>query len=564
MTDLKDNGKGIGKDADPRVDPQAELRGFLEDPESYPHGPNSVELIQTHASYVAIAHPFVYKVKKPVDLGFLDFSTLEKRKFYCDEEVRLNARLCDSTYLGVVPIFRAPERAPSGVSIPGSKSTETSLTFVGNQDASPVEYAVKMKAMVKDGFLDHKLDTGGEAAVGPHTIRRIADKLEKFYADCESTPEISEWGSVEKLRISTDENFGQTRKYRGGLIPSATFDTIQAFTNKFYDTHATLFEQRRLEGWILDCHGDLHCEHIHLSEEGVCIYDCIEFNKRFRSIDVASDIAFLSMDLRRHGRAGLGRLLAEQVASALDDNELLTLLPFYACYRAYVRGKVQLMRSDAAEVPEDEREQSRAEARQYFRLALDYAVSGGEPIVVVCMGRVGTGKSTIAENLVELTGWNWSSSDKIRKEQHGLPLYTRTRGRASEVYSKEATERVYNELAQRAVQNAASELSTVVDATYSSRRFREELRETLRIAGIKFQFIEMRARRGAVEERLKLRETQDNVVSDARLEDLDALEERFEVFDGNEEPPLSVGTGGSLDDSLTELLVNLSERFSTD
>ena len=233
---------------------QEQLLPFLLNPNSYPHRPKQVRLLQTHASYVLLAPPFVYKVKKPVNFGFLDFSTLAKRRFFCEREVELNRRLCPKVYLGVIAIAVKDGR----------------LTFGDGDEV--VEYAVKMRQFSEANFLDQRVARG---AVRIRDLDRIAQTLKQFYEAQAPTEAIEAWGRVDRLKISTDENFRQTEAFIGNTISRAAFETIRFYTDAFYRRHSALFASRIQERWIRDCHGDLHLEHIHLTPRSLHIYDCI-------------------------------------------------------------------------------------------------------------------------------------------------------------------------------------------------------------------------------------------------------------------------------------------------
>ncbi len=274
------------------------LLGFLRDPHSYPHHPERVAFLQTHASYVFVVPPYVYKVKKPVNFGFLDYSTLERRKHFCEQEVALNRELCPEAYLGVIPIVRE----------------NGSLRFAG--EGEPVEYAVRMAQLSEEFFAKRLLLQG---RFGKPELDRVAERLATFYRGQRPEPSVLDWGRVDKLRITSDENFAQTEGDIGKTIDRTTWETLRFFTDEFYRQRSALFEQRVREGWIKSGHGDLHLEHIHISPAALCIYDRIEFNDRFRSVDVASDAAFLAMDLAFQGHLDLGRYFLEQMARRLDD-----------------------------------------------------------------------------------------------------------------------------------------------------------------------------------------------------------------------------------------------------
>jgi uncharacterized protein len=249
-----------------------ELLAFLLDARSYPHRPKHVRLKQTHCSDVLFAAPYVYKIKKPVNLGFLDFSTLEKRRYFSEREVELNKRLSPEAYLGVVRISFRANRLTLG---PGDKV---------------VEYAVKMRKLEGRYFFLRLLQ---KDKIGMVELDRIVSILKAFYEAQIPTDEIAKWGQMENLKISTDENFRQTEDFVGFTISRSAFETIRFYTENFYARNGGLFESRIREQRIRDCHGDLHLEHVHITPTTLTIYDCIEFNDRFRCIDIANDVAFL-------------------------------------------------------------------------------------------------------------------------------------------------------------------------------------------------------------------------------------------------------------------------------
>jgi aminoglycoside phosphotransferase family enzyme/predicted kinase len=516
-----------------------ELLVFLRRPDSFPEKPTVVELRQTHISIIAIAPPHVYKIKKPLDLGFLDFSTLEKRRHFCEAEVRLNRRLTRDVYLGVVPISRR------GGALEFGEEGEDSLA------SSVIEYAVKMRALPEDGFLDRRLARNVFTAAD---LDRLADKLSAFYRAQEHSKEFAEWGRVAKLQLSTDENFAQTECFAGTLLSHPAFEAIRYFTGNFYERRADLFERRRKGGHILDCHGDLRCEHIHFAGEEVNIFDCIEFNERFRCIDVANDLAFLAMDFDFLGRPDVDAAFVQRMASLLEDPELFALLDFYKCYRACVRAKVAAIKSEEAEVSTAEREGSRADAVRFFQFALAYAVAGSEPLVLVVMGRVGTGKSTVAQRVGDALGWPVFSSDRTRKELAGVTPHTRGDVAArAELYAGAMTRRTYDALIYAAVERARSRGSSILDATFGKRDQRELLREKLAAAGIRHRFVEITASDEEVIARLRRRDDSEAEVSDARLEDFEMLTAGYEPPDSGDEQ-LPVESHPSLEATLTEFL----------
>ncbi len=328
--------------------PLPELVQALLDPKAYPDASQGIELAQTQMSFVFLTDNYVYKVKKPVNLGYLDYTTLDKRRFYCQREVELNRRLCPDAYLGVVPIIR-----------------DKGDIFIGGQGEG-IEYAVKMRRLPQKAMMNVLL---GKNQVSSEMVGGVAEKLVEFHQKAETSASISAFGDLATVTQNTEENFTQTEKYIGNTISRGKHRHIKDYTNRFIRQNAPLFHRRIAAGKIRDCHGDLHAAHICFSD-GICIYDCIEFNDRFRYCDVASEIAFLAMDLDHHGRADLSRSFVNAYVDRSQDEELLELLSFYKCYRAYVRGKVESFKLDDPYISEKAR--VLAIARRYFELAESY------------------------------------------------------------------------------------------------------------------------------------------------------------------------------------------------
>jgi aminoglycoside phosphotransferase family enzyme len=329
---------------------QKTINQTLLSPEAYPHKPQRIELVQTQMSFIFLAGEYVYKIKKPVNLGYLDYTTLEKRHFFCHQELKLNRRLCPDAYLAVVPIIKEKD----GLRIEGQ--------------GKAIEYAVKMRQLPRERMMDVLLPRG-QVTLG--MVRRVAEKLAGFHKKAETSQEIIVFGKLDIIRQNTDENFGQTKKYIGTSITAGEYQHIKDYTNDFIDSNASLFDKRVREEKIKDCHGDLHAAHVCFTDD-ICIYDCIEFNDRFRYSDVASEIAFLAMDLDRYRQAGLSQHLVSTYVQLSHDEDILKLLNFYKCYRAYVRGKVESFKLDDPYIPEEEKPRVLATAQSYFKLAESY------------------------------------------------------------------------------------------------------------------------------------------------------------------------------------------------
>ncbi len=327
-----------------------EMVQALLDPKAYPDISQGVELVQTQMSFVFLTDNYVYKVKKPVNLGYLDYTTLDKRQFYCQKEVELNRRLCPGAYLGVVPITRGR----GNISVGGQGKV--------------IEYAVKMYRLPQGAMMDVLLTNN---QVSPEMVGSVAQRLAEFHQKAETNANISTFGDLDTIIQNTDENFTQTEKYIGITISQEKYQHIKKYTGSFIKKNASSFHKRIADGKIRDCHGDLHAAHICFTN-GICIYDCIEFNDRFRYCDVASEVAFLAMDLDHYGRADLSRSFVNAYISRSRDKELRGLLNFYKCYRAYVRGKVESFKLDDPHISEEEKAMALAVAKSYFELAESY------------------------------------------------------------------------------------------------------------------------------------------------------------------------------------------------
>jgi aminoglycoside phosphotransferase family enzyme/predicted kinase len=523
----------------------SELIHFLENPGSYPHQPKDVQHVQTHISHVFIAGSFVYKIKKTLDLGFLDYSTLQKRKTYCYREVELNQRLSDDIYLGVIGIIKKDEH----------------FQFVEGDLCSEeiAEYAVKMRRLPEEYFLHHIIE---EKSLTRDHLDRVADTLASFYKDQNRHKELSKWGEIDTIKVNTDENFDQTTAFIGNTISSSTFEAIRYFTNHYLKEREELFRNRMETGRIVDGHGDLHLEHIHITPEKVQIYDCIEFNDRFRYGDLAADLAFLAMDLDFYNCWQSERYFVDKMAKKLKDDRLPGIINFYKCYRAYVKGKVKSLQSAEEDVPEKDREMAEQKAKQYFNLSLRYALLGSDPAVIICMGRVGTGKSTLARHLADKLNIDSVSSDYVRKSLAGLPLKERTP--ASDrpfLYSSEMTNKTYGRMLYSAIREITKGRPVILDATFSDKEQRQHLRKALENESITTLFIEVQASDKTILDRLEAREEMKDLISDARREDFEMLDSGYSSPDEiNESQILHVCTDTSLNETISEMYRKLIDH----
>ena len=481
-----------------------EIIQALLDAKIYPDKTERVELVQTQMSFVFLTGDYVYKIKKPVNLGYLDYTTLDKRLFFCRRELELNQRLWPEIYLAVVPIVKQ-----------GNK-----ITLSG--EGGIIDYAVKMRQLPRDRMLNELIV---KDRLPDDALIRIAQKLAAFHKKAETGDAINVFGSLDNIKYNTDEDFRQTESYLGTTIAAEKFCRIKDFTNRFIADNAPLFHKRVTEGKIRDCHGDLHAAHICVTN-GICIYDCIEFNERFRYGDVASEVAFLAMDLDHYGRADLSRSFVEAYVESSSDGGILPLLNFYKCYRAYVRGKVESFKFDDSYISEEERVKTRDLAASYFDLAGFYVRP--RPALFITVGLAGTGKSVIANALAKRIGTVVIASDVVRKKLAGIPL---TEHRFNEfnsgIYSRDFSRKTYDAMFARAGDYLSKGMSVILDATFILAEGRQIAMKLAQEKGADFFVLESTLEEGLIKSRLQHR-LEAGTVSDASWKTYESQKNIFE------------------------------------
>ncbi|HEY2385507.1 MAG TPA: AAA family ATPase [Candidatus Binatia bacterium] len=508
---------------------QDETIAALRDPGFYPERPSVVEHVQTHISHVFLAGSRVYKLKKAVRLSFLDFTTRDARRVFCDEEVRLNRRLAPAVYLGVQRVTRG-----------------TRGRFELDGQGETVDHLVCMRRLPAGRTLAALIDAG---TVGRGMLEELAELIARFHA---SAPSCTVVAPLDALAAT----WRQTVELAVPLVGDALAPELHAMLRDhgpwFIERHASLLRERVAAGRVREGHGDLHAEHVYFLDapvpatglpalaSGIYVVDCVEFSLPLRCSDVASEIAFTAMDLRLRGRDDLVRDFVRRYVTTARDAGIERLLPFYACYRACVRGAVEGIKSREHEVPPADRAAALAHSRRYFALALQYAWQSEGPALIACAGLSGTGKSTIAEAVAAATGFELLSSDRLRKEaspRTSPGLY------GGGPYTPEARDAVYGVLIARATEALRSGRGVVADATFLRRAQRDRLAQAAASQHGRHVFLECRAQEEAVRERLCSRH---GSLSDARWETY--LEQRgeYEAF-GADEPHVVFDSAGPFD-----------------
>jgi aminoglycoside phosphotransferase family enzyme/predicted kinase len=460
------------------------LLAALREPRSYPRGAGRVEVIETHISRVFLAGGYAYKVKKPVALSFLDFSTLAARRRYCEEELRLNRRTAPDLYLGVVPIVDTS----GGVRVGG--------------EGEALEYALEMRRFPQDALAD-AMARRGELRAGH--VDSLAAAIAAFHAKIPPARD-SDYGSPERIAASALASFAQT----GGLAAADLRDWTWREGERLRGT----FAARRREGFVRECHGDLHLGNIVFLEDGPVPFDCIEFDPGLRWIDVMSEVAFLAMDLLEHGLAALAWRFLNAYLEATGDYAGVRVLRYYLVYRAMVRALVASIRERQ---PGSAATQGRAHRELGAYLALARSLSAPEaPALVLMHGLSGSGKTTVSQKILEELGAVRVRSDVERKRLHGLAAGARTNADpGGGIYSPEATRLTYERLAQAARGIVESGYKAIVDATFLGRAEREAFRALSREAAVPFLIVSCEAPDDVLRSRVARRRAAESDASEA-------------------------------------------------
>lgn len=460
------------------------------------------------------AEDLVYKVKKDVDFGFLDYTTLAQRQYFCEEEVRLNRRLAEDVYLGVVPITRDDDGV---IRVRG--------------DGETIEYAVEMKRLPVDGMLASVLERG---EIDNRVLEAIAELLVRFHEQCDTGEGVDEHATPEALGEQLNQNFAQSRRFiapaesiglNGATITKALHAFLHEWCTAFLDQHRALFKQRIADSRVREGHGDLHAGNICLLPDKIVVYDCIEFTRQFRCRDVACEIGFLAMDLDARGYRGFARFLTHRYTSLANDESFDAVLPFYKVHLAFVRGKVASLRAADESVSDEEREEATREAARYFHLAASYTLP---PVAILTCGLPAAGKSRLAQATARPFEAVVLRSDVIRKGLAGLQPTERGDDGAVNIYTAAFTGRTYDTLLERAVEALERGRSVVLDATFASRAQRDRAMTMLRKRSAPCVLVHLDPPESVIAERMRDRSGDASEVSDADWDVYVKARQRFE------------------------------------
>ena len=463
---------------------QKEIVAAMMQPGFYPKPPAKVTHKETHISHLFFAGDLVYKIKKAVRYSFLDYSTLSGRRHFVNEELRLNRRLAPSVYLAVVPI------------------TKAGLTWQLAGEGEPIEYALVMRRLSENRMLPLLLETH---QVTREMIEELADVLARFHRQAERIMPAAPSDYPNVVNKQWNDNLTDLEALLGTVSNAKNVESFKEFGARFIEQHSGLVSKRAQQGWIRDVHGDLHCENICFAPEGIQIFDCIEFSSEFRHCDLASEIAFLLMDLEVRGGEAFIHPFLTRYCTLMEDPELPKLLPLYKSYRALVRAKVQALRGayDAA--------------ASYFRFATRFTWEPLKPFLVMVCGLTGSGKSTLARELGERLGMPVINSDAVRRslaKKSGRQTVAFNTG----IYNPAMTEKTYAEMAREAEKQILNGMGAILDATFRHKNQREKIIRMAQKHQVPLFLIHCFAAEETTKRRLIERAVEGKDVSDGRWE----------------------------------------------
>jgi uncharacterized protein len=482
-------------------------------PGFYPHEVTEpIQLIQTHISYVLLTGDYAYKLKKAVNFGFLDFSTLEKRKHFCYEELRLNQRGAAELYLEVLPVTVVDDQHHLGGT------------------GKPVEYVLKMRQFPQDWLFSTLFEQGKLTEAHLEDLGRV---VAEYHAQSPTNDYIRSFGEVPQVRAAIDENYQQTNKYIGGPQTQQQFEATKKYTDNFFVERPQVFTSRIENNFIRECHGDLHLRNMALWDDKIALFDCIEFNEPFRFVDVMYDVAFTVMDLEARHRSDLANAFLNTYVEQTGDWEGLQVLPLYLSRQAYVRAKVTSFLLDDPNIPATAQEEAAKTAAAYYTQAYDYTQPQQGKLILMS-GVSGSGKSTTAKYLARKLPAIQIRSDAVRKHLGGISLQERG---GDDLYTAEMTQKTYERLLNLGMMLAKQGFTVILDAKYDKQHLRQDAIAQAEKHQIPLQIVYCTAPVEVMRSRLAQR-TGD--IADATVDLLPLQLQQAEEFTPDEQPYVQV------------------------
>lgn len=454
----------------------------MQEADFYPHAVRGkIKLIQTHASLVFLTGKYAYKLKKAVNFGFLDYSTLAKRKHFIEAELRLNQQVSPELYLEVIPI-----------------SDRDNQFFLGD-GGEIVEYTLKMRAFPQEDLLINLLEAG---KLSGDRFVELGKIVAQFHHEAATNDYISSFGTVVKIKQAFEQNYQQSQKYVGTVQTKAQLAATKAYTDRFFDEQTELFQQRIKQQKIKECHGDLHLKNICLWHDKIQLFDRIEFNEYFRFVDTMYDVAFTVMDLEARNNIEFGNIFLNSYLEHTGDWEGLLVLPLYLCRQAYVRAKVNSFMLDDPQVEETIKQQTAKTAKNYYQQAYQYTQHKSGNLTLMS-GLSGSGKSTVAKNIARKKGAIAIRSDAVRKHLAGISL---NESGKETIYTREMTQKTYDRLLELGIMLAKAGFSIILDAKYDRFAHRQQAITQAKIHHLPIRIIYCTAPESVLRDRLNQRQ----------------------------------------------------------
>lgn len=508
----------------------------LQSSKAFNHPSPQLGLIETHVSWVILTGKYAYKIKKPVDFGFLDFSTLEKRKHYCEEELRLGQQFAPEIYLAVVPITGTIEQPQ-----------------INGSNGPILEYAIKMCEFSQDSLLSALLKQG---KLTEALIEQLGQLIAEFHKKTPLAAKKSRFGLPQEVHAPTKQNFEQITPLLSNLSDIEQVKRLEQWANEQFEKYQTLLAQRKEQGFIRDCHGDLHLANIIFYQGKLILFDRLEFNEDLRWTDVIADLAFLAMDLAEKKQTPLANQLINTYLQFTNDYQGLNLLAYYLSYRAVVRAKIALFRLGQANLTDKEKIDIKNDYHNFINLA-EFYTHPRNPCLIIMHGLSGSGKSTIAKQIVSQCAAIQINSDIIRKQLFALPLHEDSNSAPySGIYTAQATEKIYAELARLAKIIIQAGFIALIDATFLLHAQRVKFYNLAKYLKVPFYICHCQTDELEIKQRIKKRTGLSDRISEANLTILDYQKKLLEPLIKSEQKHVLL-----IDDKLSSLNLALEKIF---